>query len=135
MQNIQGSYFLAFAEKGKDTIVMRDRHGIMPGVIGRKDKKFVFASEDAALRKNGARVIKDVEPGRVYFIRSNGLDLNYDEVMGGDPRHCFFQGNYIASPESTIDDLAVGTLRRMLGEKLAEIVKPEVDKFFSQLRY
>ena len=127
MQNIQGSYFLAFAEKGKDTIVMRDRHGIMPGVIGRKDKKFVFASEDAALRKNGARVIKDVEPGRVYLIRPNGLDLNYDEVMGGDPRHCFFQGNYIASPESTIDDLAVGTLRRMLGEKLAEIVKPEVD--------
>lgn len=127
LENIEGSYFLAFAEKSKDSLVMRDGHGIMPAIIGRKDKKYVFASEDIALRKNGAEIIKNVEPGRVYFIRSSGLDLEYEQIVGSVPRHCFFQWNYIGSPESTIDDLAVGTLRRKLGEKLAELVKPETD--------
>ncbi len=127
MQNIEGSYFLAFAEKGKDPLVMRDRHGMMPGIVGSKDKKYVFASEDIALRKNGAKIIGNVEPGRAYFIRSNGLDLAYEQVVESSPRHCFFQGNYIAHPESTIDDIAIGTLRRKLGEKLAELIRPEID--------
>ena len=127
LENIDGSYFLAFAEKGKDPLVMRDRHGIMPGIVGRKDKKYVFASEDIALRKNGAKTIKNVEPGRVYFIMSNGLDLDYEQIIGASQRHCFFQWNYLADPESTLDDLAVGTLRRKLGEKLAELIKPDID--------
>ena len=127
LEKVEGSYFLAFAEKGKDTIVMRDRHGMMPGVYGHKDGKMVFASEDIALKENGAKVINNVAPGRVYFIKSNGLDVSSEEIVDSTPRHCFFQWNYVGGPESTIDDVSVGILRRKIGEKLAELIQPEID--------
>lgn len=127
LEEIPGSYFLAFAEKGKDIIVMRDRHGMMPGVFGLKDGEYVFASEDIALRENGAKNIRNAEPGRAYFIGSNGLSLKFEQVAESAPRHCFFQWNYIGSPKSIINDVSVETLRRKMGEKLADIIKPEVD--------
>ena len=40
----------------REVIIMRDRTGIKPGVLGWKDGKYGVASEDIAFRKNGVAV-------------------------------------------------------------------------------
>ena len=54
LKEVPGAFTLAIADKRKkDVIVMRDRTGIKPGVLGWKDGKYGVASEDIAFRKNG----------------------------------------------------------------------------------
>ena len=54
MKRVPGAYTMAIADRRrKDVVVLRDRTGIRPGVIGIKDGKHVAVSEDIALRKNG----------------------------------------------------------------------------------
>ena len=59
LRQIPGAYTMAIADKGKrDVIVLRDRSGIKPGVLGWKDGKYGVASEDIAFRKNGGRIYR-----------------------------------------------------------------------------
>ncbi len=126
LENILGSYTLAIADKRKkDVIVTRDRHGIRPGVVGWKDGKHLFASEEIALRKNGATLIEDMKPGWIYYLKPEG---NYEQVRveEGHPRnHCFFEWNYISAVESVLNGVSVQKVRRMLGEMLWEEHAPE----------
>ena len=51
----------------------RDPQGIRPLVLGRLDRGWVVASEDAALATIGASVVREVEPGELIVIDENGL--------------------------------------------------------------
>ncbi len=127
IETIDGSFVFLFADKNRDYIdAIRDRHGIMPAVIGKKDGKYVLASEDIALRKNGAQVIKNMEPGSMYRFFPNG-EHSYSQIAEQSPKHCFFQWNYIGNSQSSIEDISVWSIRRRLGETLAETIKPDLD--------
>ena len=120
LREIPGSYTVAIAQKGKDAVVvMRDRAGIRPGVLGWKDGKYVVASEDIALRKNGGELIEDLEPGAAYYLNASGT---YRKTRYADPipAHCFFEWNYISHRDTILEGIYVKTLRRALGEMLAE---------------
>ena len=120
LRRVPGAYLVAIADVRNDhVIVLRDRTGIRPGVLGLKDGKHVVASEDIALRKNGADFIEDLDLGAVYRLAADG---EYLKERGGDPvpAHCFFEWNYIADRDSILEGLYVKNLRRALGEMLAE---------------
>ncbi len=51
----------------------RDPQGIRPLVLGRLDRGWVVASEDAALATIGASVVREVEPGEMIVIDEQGL--------------------------------------------------------------
>ena len=51
----------------------RDPQGIRPLVLGRTDRGWVVASEDSALATVGASRIREVEPGEMLVIDSEGL--------------------------------------------------------------
>lgn len=120
LKNIPGSYSLAVADKRlKDVIVMRDRTGIKPGVLGWKDGKNVAASEDIAFLKNKAEYKSDLDPGSVYYFKSRG-DCQPIEVIDPKTKYCFFEYNYVANEGSTLNGLSVRTVRSLLGEALAE---------------
>ena len=58
----------------EDTLyAARDPQGIRPLVLGRLDRGWVVASEDAALATIGASVVREVEPGEMIVIDENGL--------------------------------------------------------------
>ncbi len=120
LRRVPGAYLVAIADARNDhVIVLRDRTGIRPAVLGLKDGKHVVASEDIALRKNGADFIEDLDLGSVYRLAADG-DYEKELVVEPAPAHCFFEWNYIADRDSIVEGLYVKKLRRALGEMLAE---------------
>lgn len=133
LETIPGSYTLAIADKSKrDVIVMRDRTGIKPGVLGWKDGKYCIASEDSALRKNGAEIIEQLEPGFLYKLNASG-SYTRSNVIEGKPSHCFFEWNYISNIDTSLDGASVRKLRESLGEELAKEFSPDDADFVSFL--
>jgi amidophosphoribosyltransferase len=127
LEEIPGAYSLAVAIKGTEgVIVLRDRAGIKPGVLGWKDGKYLVASEDVAFRKNGGKFIEDLEPGYAYYLHSGG-DYSRDKLIESKKKHCFFEYNYIANLDSVIDGVSVRRVREILGEALAKEIQPEAD--------
>jgi len=125
LRRIPGSYTIAIADKRrKGIVVMRDGSGIKPGVLGWKDGRFGIASEDIAFRKNGGEVTEDLEPGTVYYL---GLDGRYTKlkIVAPQIKHCFFEWNYLADVDSVLNGASVRSIRRNLGEILAEEFIPE----------
>ncbi len=119
LKEVPGAFTFAAAKKGKaEAVIMRDRTGIKPGVLGWKDGKAIFASEDFALTENGAEFREDLDPGSVYYSRPDGSYYKV-KVVEPSPRNCFFEWNYIARVESSLNGLQVRRLRQELGKQLA----------------
>jgi amidophosphoribosyltransferase len=120
LRNVPGSYTAAIADKRKDcTIVLRDRHGIKPGILGVKNGKHIVASEDIAIRKNGGHPIENLEMGSVYYLGSDG-SYKKRMVVAPEERQCFFERNYIANADSVMGGVGVSDMRMALGEELAQ---------------
>ncbi|MBN1792276.1 hypothetical protein JW826_01170 [Candidatus Woesearchaeota archaeon] len=121
----KGAYTLAIADKNKDhVLVIRDRLGMKPGVIGWKDGNYVVASEDVAFIECGAEQEKELRPGSTYKLFPDGSYAS-EKHAEPKPRHCFFEWNYLASRKSTLSEVPVKKLREKLGVMLAKEHKPE----------
>lgn len=124
---INGSYTLAIADKKENYILaMRDHAGLRPGILGFKDGNHVIASEDVALRQNGCDPIEDMTPGSVYKLYFDG---SYAKKKTVKPKckHCFFEWNYIAHPDTILNGISVHKVRELLGVELASEFSPEAD--------
>ena len=72
LPELRGAF--SFVWMNEDTLyAARDPQGIRPLVLGRLDRGWVVASEDAALATIGASVVREVEPGELLVIDENGL--------------------------------------------------------------
>ena len=95
--DVNGAFSLVFMDE--DTLyAARDPQGIRPLVLGRLDRGWVVASEDAALDIVGASVVREIEPGELIVIDENGLrshrfaeagaqGLRLRVRLPGPPRH------------------------------------------------
>ena len=131
MRRVPGAYTMAIADRRRDEVlVLRDRTGIRPGVLGIKDGKHVMVSEDIALRKNGGDYLEDLDPGAVYYFDAAG-EYRKRQVVPPRLAHCFFEWNYFADRDSIMEGLYVKKLRRALGEMLAEELDMDRVQFVS----
>ena len=76
MLQLEGAYSLVFVSENK-VIVARDPYGFRPlamGTVELTGRKFgyVFASETCAFDLIGATYIRDVEPGEMVIVSSEG---------------------------------------------------------------
>jgi amidophosphoribosyltransferase len=125
LKKIPGAYTMAIADKSrKELIVVRDRTGIKPGVLGFKNGKYVVASEDIAIRKNGGRLIEDLDLGHIYYLSPEG-GCRKEKVVRPKKKFCFFEFNYLSDAESVQNGVSVGRLRKTLGEQLAKEFNPD----------
>lgn len=123
MYKIPGAYVVAIADKErKDVIIMRDRFGLKPAVLGIRDGKACAASEDVIF-KSGGKSIENIESGSIYYISLDG-SYKKKKILEPIPKHCFFELNYLADRDSTIDETHVRTLRQRLGKALADEHNP-----------
>ncbi len=68
-------------------IAVRDPYGIRPLCIGMADSDVVVASETCALDAVGANFLREVKPGEIVVVDSEGNHSHMMEgVPGGDER-------------------------------------------------
>ncbi len=120
MDRISGAYSLVIMSPRK-LIGARDPYGFRPLVIGKKDETYIFTSESCALDTIGAEYIRDVEPGEVVTIDSEGR-LNSDKsrcLPEAKRGRCVFEYIYFSRPDSYFDGVSVYKSRVLAGKYLA----------------
>lgn len=125
MQKIKGAYSLIVMSPRK-LIGARDPFGFRPLCIGKRDNSYVLASETCALDAVDAEFIRDVEPGEVVTITSEGIQSDRSLCQTKKAR-CIFEYIYFARPDSHIDSVSVYNSRIMAGRILAQEHPVEAD--------
>ena len=110
----------------KKLIAIRDPYGIKPLVIGKRKDAYIFASESAAIKAVGGTLIRDVLPGEIITVTSDGIF--YDRLLElKKEAHCIFEYIYFARNDSVIDQISVHDARVNAGRALARKNKVEAD--------
>ena len=125
MRQIEGG-FAFIGLTNKKLIGARDRQGIRPLVIGKKDGMYLLASETCALDMIDADFFREVEPGEVVIITEGGIEFMraYPEVP---ERPCVFEFVYFARPDSIVGGRSVYEVHKKMGETLARETPADVD--------
>jgi amidophosphoribosyltransferase len=127
MERIHGSYALTISHD--DTVLgVRDPEGNRPLCIGKLEDGYVLASESAAIDTLDGELVRDVRPGELVVLESDGSGFDsYQLVEREHTAHCFFEHVYFARPDSVVDGSLVYEVRRTLGRKLWEESGIETD--------
>jgi len=118
MKVLRGSYSLAVL--GPDRVLgVRDPHGVRPLCIGQLSSgDYVISSESCALNVVGASLVREVMPGEIVVLGTDGLI----ETVGAQARRkalCIFEFIYFARPDSYLYGRSVHLARRRMGQELA----------------
>ena len=122
----KGAYALVVMTTDK-LIAVRDPYGLRPLCIGRADDDYMVASESCALDAVGATFLRDVKPGEIVVIDSNGISSYMMENIPRDSHMCIFEYVYFARPDSIIDGCSVYQAREEAGRLLAKYCGVEAD--------
>lgn len=114
--DLKGAFNFVFCDE-HTLYAARDPHGIHPLVLGRLDRGWVVASETAALDIVGASFVREVEPGELLAIDSEGLRSERFAIP--QPKGCLFEYAYLARPDTTIGGRGVQAARVDVGRRLA----------------
>ncbi|CAI9412613.1 amidophosphoribosyltransferase [Nocardioides sp. T2.26MG-1] len=124
LPQLQGAF--CFVWMNENTLyAARDPQGIRPLVLGRLERGWVVASEDAALATIGASVVREVEPGELLVIDENGLRSH--RFAPAAPKGCVFEYVYLARPDATISGRSVHESRVEMGRQLAREFPVDAD--------
>jgi amidophosphoribosyltransferase len=114
---VHGAYSLVALTS--DTLIgVRDPLGVRPLVLGELEGAYILASETCALDIIGARFVRDIEPGELVVITSDGV-RSLMPFHRAPPRFCIFEYVYFSRPDSTVEGLNVYEARRRIGSELA----------------
>ncbi len=125
MTQIEGAYSLLVMSPRK-LIAARDPNGFRPLCMGKIENSIVFASETAALDASGAEFVRDVEPGEIIVVDSNGVH-SIKEHCNKKKSLCVFEYIYFARTDSVIDGISVYQARKQAGRILARTFPVEAD--------
>lgn len=126
MGRIRGAYSLVVASPRK-LIGARDPFGFRPLCIGKRDNAYIIASESCALDTIGATFIRDVAPGEIVTVNSDGQLQSDRSMVTGEHRKCIFEYIYFARPDSHFDGVGVHQSRLKAGRILAQTHPVEAD--------
>jgi amidophosphoribosyltransferase len=117
MERIEGAFAAVLLTE--DAVAgFRDPDGIRPLVVGRLDDAVVLASETCALDIIGARLERELKPGELVVIDSDGV--RYRQAV--EPRSsslCIFEYIYFARPDSEMQGAGLHEVRGRMGAQLA----------------
>jgi len=122
---IEGAYSLVCLSE-KKMVGCRDPLGVRPLVLGDLDGAAILASETCALDIIGARHVRDIEPGEMVIITSEGIESRRP-FPPQKSRFCIFEYVYFARPDSTMGGRGVYEVRKKIGSELAAESPVEAD--------
>lgn len=119
---LDGAYSFAILTN-EALIAARDPYGFRPLVLGERknsegQRSLVVASETCAFDLIGARYLREIEPGEIFWIDSKG-EHSITLPKMKEPARCIFEHVYFARPDSLVFGLGVYESRKRLGQILA----------------
>jgi len=124
MHRLQGVYSLTILTKDK-LIGVRDPMGVRPLCLGSINGGWAIASETCALDHIGADLVREVEPGEIIIIDSEGV--RSFKGKSGKKALCIFEYIYFARPDSMIEGKLLYQARLAMGEMLAREYPVDAD--------
>lgn len=124
LEVIKGSYGMVIMTNDR-VIGARDPYGLKPLAIGKLGPDYIIASETCAFDTIGAEFVRDIEPGEVVVVDSNGL-----RTISHKPQErllSLFELIYFARPDSRIDGKSVYMSRLEAGKALAKLHPVDAD--------
>lgn len=119
MYSLKGAYSCLVMTATK-MIAFRDPNGFRPLCIGKtSDGAWIVASESCALDSVGAEFIRDIKPGEIVVISSQGVK-SIETHCGKKGNICVFEYIYFARPDSVIEGSCVQHARMRAGAFLAK---------------
>jgi amidophosphoribosyltransferase len=114
---VQGAFSLAMLTADR-LVAVRDPHGFRPLALGRLGDAVVICSETCAMDLIGATYERDIEPGEVLVVSSEGI-RSIKPFPPAPLAHCIFEHVYFARPDSYVFGRSVNEVRTELGRVLA----------------
>ena len=129
MEHLEGGYAIVLL--CEDALyAFRDPHGIRPLVLGSlgelDDGAWVISSETCALDAIGAHFVREVGPGEIVCISSDGLSSEQGRPALAEA-HCIFEHVYFSRPDSTERGGTMYGMRVLMGRHLAREAPAEAD--------
>jgi amidophosphoribosyltransferase len=126
LDQIKGGFSLV-AISENEIVGLRDPLGIRPLVLGKLKDSFVLTSETVALDIIGAKYVREVKPGEIIRITSDGKLESKIYNDSKKEKFCIFEYVYFARPDSFFAEKSVYNLRKEMGRQLAKLCEAEVD--------
>ncbi len=117
LNRVSGAYSLLLLTP-ECLIAVRDPYGFRPLSVGKLGEAWIVASETCAFDLLEAEFVRDVEPGEVLLITTQGAR----SLQAFPPRErlqCVFEYVYFARPDSLLWGRNVHSVRKMMGRQLA----------------
>jgi len=124
MHRLQGAYSLVILTEDK-LIGVRDPFGVRPLCLGTIDSGWSIASESCALDHIGAQFTREIEPGEIVVIDSQGVKSF--KKKDGKKALCIFEYIYFARPDSIIQGKLLYPTREAMGRILTEEYPVDAD--------
>jgi amidophosphoribosyltransferase len=118
LTRVEGAYSLV-AMADDVLIGVRDPLGIRPLVMGKLGDSILLASETCALDIVGAEFVRDIEPGEIVIITTQGM-RSIKPFPKAQKRFCIFEYIYFARPDSSTEGRNVYETRKRIGAQLAQ---------------
>jgi amidophosphoribosyltransferase len=118
MSQVKGAYSMVIMTEDS-LLAFRDPHGFRPLCLGRLNSGYVLTSETCALDLVEAEYVREVEPGEILIINSQGVQSIRCEKANRKAQ-CIFELIYFSRPDSTVFGQNVYLFRKKQGQLLAE---------------
>ncbi len=121
----EGAYSLVIMTRDA-VYAVRDPHGLRPLCLGELEHGFCVASESSALSTIGARYVRELNPGEIVRLDSDGAT----SIYGCDPQEpalCSFEYVYFARPDLLLEGQSVHNVRQRMGRELARESPADAD--------
>src|SRR5215472_7403987 len=132
LRRIEGAFSLVMMSRDR-IFAVRDPRGFRPLSMGRirngagsERDTIVFASETCAFDLIGAVYERDVRPGEMLVVDSDGVSSRFFAAEMKQSS-CIFEHVYFSRPDSVVFGRAVQTSREALGRQLAKESPAEAD--------
>jgi len=125
LSHIKGAYSMLLMTP-ESLIAIRDPNGFRPLCLGKLNGSYIVASETCALDLVEAQYVRDIAPGEVLIINSEGL-RSFTPHPADRHSFCIFEQVYFARPDSDIFGNNVYQSRKRMGEILAREYKVDAD--------
>ena len=125
---LRGAYAIVMMSPSK-LIGVRDPLGVRPLCVGKLGENYVIASESCVFESMGGEFIRDVEPGEMIVIDSEGFH-SYKGKKAEKTALCLFEYVYFSRPDSVVDGVSVAMARQRAGMLLAKQHPVDADIVF-----